>query len=281
MCIAMDASMRYLRRGERCMKVTMLFLVSALIVGGCQTIKALSQADREFIDKYRVDPEIEAILDAHAQEIAKKLSKIARSGRQEHHTWVFDWLPGYHVKFNLARIHGMERMQRCIEKFNLDLLGVPDKRIYHVKGRPLVLNNMNYVVVVKHIPTDPQAKPLTLRHVQQLTTLMKETEYVDTTCTNCVRAYNDKIIMIDTESEFDRKKLLSRGYMRLIYTLRGYDRDYTKEALQYILGQMALLLTRYHGEERKQLHNEILSRLNRKPSSWDCVRYFEEQLQKA
>ena len=200
---------------------------------------AQSRSEAEFIKQYLVDPEVAEILDNHHEEIDQVLRKAHESGRMQHTTWNFPWLSDYMVKLNIDRIYGMEKMQRCIDKFNLDLIMVPDKRIYHIKGRPSKLTSNNYLVVVKKIKTDPDRQPMSLRLIKQLVTLMKETEYISVTSSNYIRTFHGKIAMIDTESNFEIKKLLSGGYIRLIASGHDLSKDYTEEALKYILTEMA------------------------------------------
>ena len=247
------------------------------------SVNALSKTDAEFVAKYAVDPEVKTILDKHSPEIIAKVDNAVKKGRTEHTTWEFSWLPGYIVKLNLARIQGMERMKRAIKKHNLDLLILPDKRIYNLKGRSEKVNSLNYVVVVKKIETDPLRKPLTLRHVSQLVTLMLETEYISLTADNYIRTYNDKIALIDTESNFDIKQLLNKGYIRLIAAKHNLSTDYTDEAVQHILTQMASLLVNQKGAVKKSLHKEILEILAKPQNSKrrDYGDFFEKAYARA
>lgn len=241
---------------------------------------ANSQSELDFIARYQVDPATAHILDAHAEDILAHLHRIQKHNITEHETWTFRWLPGYIVKFNLERIHGMEKMRRCIVKHNLDLLTLPDKRIYHVKGRPTLLNNMNYVVVIKMIETDPNRQPMTPRHIEQLIVLMEETGYISTTATNYIRTYHGKLAMIDTESTFDKSKLLSKGYMRLISAYHKVKKDYTKEALQYLLTRMAVEFLRYSKSDYKAIYTEIKDQLKKASiTDWDPSEFFDNQVQ--
>ena len=235
--------------------------------------------EEEFIAKYAVDPEIAEILDKNVIAIEDHLNRIKRNHITEHETWTFPWLPGYIVKFNLARIYGMERMRRCIEKNNLDLLGLPDKRIYHVKGRPTKLSNFNYVVVVKLVEKDPNAQPMTTRHVEQLIRLMKDTGYVSTTSANYIRTYNGKLIIIDTESTYDLSLLVSKGFMRLISPRHNIAKDYTQEALEFLIIQMVAEMRKNKKRARKSLQKEIEGHLRKGPRSLNYPAFFRKQLE--
>ncbi len=260
------------------MNITLKSLLLTLILFMSHALISNSQSELAFIAKYKVDPEVEHILDSHHKELAYALKKAAKMGRSTHMTWNFPWLSDYMVKLNIDRIYGMEKMQRCIDKHNLDLFVMPDKRIYHIKDRPHALNSKNYLVVVKKIKTDPDRQPMTLRHIKQLMTLMKETGYISVTAENYIRTYEGKIAMIDTESNFDIKQLLSGGYIRLITSGHDISKDYTEEALQYILSQMALELAHVRGAKYKSIMSEIHSYLRKaKRTHWDYVSFFESE----
>lgn len=251
------------------------------IISLTSTVSAQAQSEADFIKKYLVDPEVAAILDSHHEEIDKVLKKAHESGRTLHTTWNFPWLSDYMVKINIDRIYGMEKMQRCIEKHNLDLIMVPDKRIYHIKGRPTKLTSNNYLVVVKKIKTDPDRQPMSLRLIKQLVTLMKETEYISVTSSNYIRTFHGKIAMIDTESNFEIKKLLSGGYIRLISTGHDLSKDYTEEALKYILSEMAHELRKVRSDKYGALYSEITRYLKRaKHQRWDYHSFLESELAK-
>lgn len=256
-----------------------LLLTSLLILSNVLSVQCRSE--EEFIKKYLVDADVAEILDSHHEEIHRVLKQARENGRTQHTTWNFRWLPDYMVKLNIDRLYGMEKMQRCIEKFNLDLIMVPDKRIYHIKSRPTALSSENYLVVVKKIETDPHRQPMSLRLVKQLITLMKETEYISVTSANYIRTYHGKIAMIDTESNFEIKKLLSGGYMRLLGSGHNLSKDYTEEALKYILSQAAHELRKVRAAKFDALLSEITSKLKKaKPSDWDYLNFFEKELAK-
>jgi len=259
------------------MKKIYLFLSLTAISLTCR-----AETDEDaYIRKYAVDPEIAAILDAHHDDIARVLRKAADAGRTEHTTWNFPWLPNYMVKLNIKRITGMERIKKCIEEYNLDLITVPDKRLYHIKGRPTSLSSKNYLVVVKMSETDPHRKPLSLRHMQQIITLMKKSTYISFSASNYIRTYHDKIVMIDTESNFDIRQLLSGGYIRLIAAKHDISRDFTKEALQYLLREIAIELHRCNGSECKKVMSEVARYLTRaRKTDWDYMNYLYRELER-
>ncbi len=146
----------------------------------------LSARRDDFIEKHSVEPALQEILDDHADEIYKCLKKI-HHGSKNHGVWKFKWLPGHYVKYGLARIRGMEKMKKCIKEHDLDLLTVPDKKIYHIKGRPQELSNDNYAVIIKGVDRTPDPEPLTLEQVKQLCTIIHETKYISMTSSNFIR----------------------------------------------------------------------------------------------
>ena len=167
-------------------------------------------------------------------------------------------------------------MNRAIKKHNLNLLTMPDKRIYHVKGRPDRLNNQNYVVVIKAVEEAKHPKPLNLKQVQQLSTLIKETAYVSLTSTNYIRMDNDKIALIDTESTFDPAKI-SKGLFRFIQG-GNIDVEYTDEAVEFIIADLIEYIgsrSRIHISNSRMVHKntavnmiqEYVRRRNKKKSS--------------
>ena len=102
-------------------KILYLLLLSSTFTG-------LSASRNDFTEKYSVEPELQDILDDHTDELYKRLKKT-HHGMKKHGVWKFDWLPGeYYVKYGLARIRGMEKMNKCIEEHDLNLLTTPDKK---------------------------------------------------------------------------------------------------------------------------------------------------------
>jgi hypothetical protein len=245
-------------------------LASLLIVGA-----TYGHSRDHYIESYSVDPEIAAILDLHSEEISKKLQKIYASRWQKHGVWQFDWLPGYYVKYGLSRIDGMERMKKCIKDYNLDLLTVPDKKIYHLKGRPHELSDLNYAVIIKAVDASPNHKPLTLKQVKQLCTIIHKTDYISMTSTNYIRTTDGKLSLIDTEATYDRKKLL-KGFLRMVGTDHNLNRDYEKESLKHVFSEIKKYLAK-HPKEADSAMTQLLEFLKeqKKPHSWDYTSFFK------
>ncbi len=253
------------------MKIAKIFIILLLLGIGHDTFSS----EEVFIKKYSVDKDLQEILDDHCEDIAYEMKHFLKAGRCKHGVWTFSWLPGYFVKYNLDRIYGMERMQRCIEKYNLDLIALPDKRIYHLKGRPATLNNKNYVVIIPKVVKEKRAEPLSLRLVQQMCTLMHQTGYVSMTKTNYIRGKNGIITMIDTESTFDHTNPFL-GFRRLLSAGHQVD-DYTKKAIKYVLREIASLIRSKHsGKAYKEIIGYIKE--SKKSRTWNLINYFDKQL---
>ena len=157
-------------------KLLVTLIITSSILQAKQTII-------EHMHQYAVDHDVASILDKHSNELYKKLMSISKNGGQ-HGVWQFSWLPGYYVKYGLSRIWGMEIMQQVIDEHTLDLLWLPDKRIYHLNGRPTQVNNTNYCVVVKKVKADPHSKPVTQEQIKQMSTIIRKTKYISYTHDN-------------------------------------------------------------------------------------------------
>jgi len=255
-----------------------LYLLAPLLVVGA----AYSHTRDHYIEHYSVDPKIAAIMDRHSNEVSKKIKKINQSRMQKHGVWQFDWLPGYYVKYGLARIDGMELMKKCIQDHNLYHLTVPNKKIYHIKGRPSELSDQNYAVVIKEVKFSPHDMPLTLEEVKQLCTLAHETDYISITKRNVIRTKNGKLSLIDTESTYSRKRLL-KGFLRMIGGFYDLNKDYEREALKHVFWEIKNYLAD-HPQEADFAMNLLRGYLKeqKKPYSWDYgsffTSYFKEYL---
>ena len=253
------------------------FLALSLIL----TPVAFLESDKTnyYVEKYYVDPEIKTILDSHSSEIEQALESM-RSPRKKYRdgVWQFSWLPGYFIKYDISRIEGMRRIKDCIKKNDLNLITVPDKRLYHIGGRPESFTNRNYVVVVKKAVPATNPQPLTLKHAQQLSTIIKKTTYVDLTGTNYVRLDNGALCIIDTEGSFDSNRLI-RGYLRLLGSTHDLNTDYTPEALMFIFNEIKNLL-----KDDSTIAPFTFMRLEQyfakqqRPLKWNFVSYCNELL---
>lgn len=224
---------------------------------------------------YGVEPEVKAILDEHSHEVYQKISKI-HDTIQWHGVWQFDWLPGYYVKYGLERIKGVERIRQCIETYGLDKLTTPDKRVYHIKGRPYDLSNLNYAIVVKAVEATENSMPLALTEVQQLCTIIHKADYIDMTSTNYIKMPDGKICLIDTEGIFNADKRI-KGFLRMIGTRHNLNTDYTQEALQHIFFEIKEELKRRPDQRAFALaYLKNVLRSQELPHAWNYTSYADE-----
>ena len=224
------------------------------------------------VENYLVDSSLAALLDKHAEEIFENIAQTHR-GTQTHGVWKFHWLPGYFVKYGLTRIEGMETIKNCISRNNLSLLGVPDKKVYHIKGRPTAVSNLNYAVIVKEVTKDPHPRPLTLDHVRQLSVLIERSHYVDLHVSNYVRTACSKLIIIDTEGIFD-KKLHIEGFLKLFCSNYYLSSSYTPSALKFLFHQVKERLKKDAAENRfyfSKIDRAFAKQKER--HAWDFVSY--------
>jgi len=256
-------------------------VIFTLVLGLVSVNLAASREDR-YQELYLVEPEIAAILDQHVDELYAKVKKIhpktVRINRLG--VWKFDWLPGYYVKYGLDRIAGMEKVKKCIEEFNLNLLTVPDKKIYHLKGRPFDMSNLNYVVIIPEVKRAQNRPPHHKEYVRQLCTLMYESGYIDLTNANYITMDDGRVCIIDTESYFDRSQFL-KGLLRMLGHNTNWNTFYTEDGLKYLLGEIKKQVTRKPHLAENAVHT-IRKRLReqKSPYVWDyadyIMNYFKE-----
>jgi hypothetical protein len=227
------------------------------------------------INYYAPSPEVSAILDTHSSELYRKLKTVDQKGGRRG-VWTFSDLPGYFVKFGLSRIWGMELMQEVIDTHNLDLITLPDKRIYHLKGRPRHVNDTNYCVVVKKISSHG-SQPISKELMAQLIILTRETKFISLKQDNYFHLKEGKICIIDTESNYDIP-LEVKGYLRLLGYGHNPAKDLTEEALKLLFEEMKRLLLLE--SDRNKIRNVLIETekllQQHKPTRWNYIAYFKE-----
>ena len=243
-------------------------------------MQALSKTDENLLRSKLVEPEIAAILDTHSNEI-KHVLKVCNEHtckKIRHAVWEFPWLPGYIIKYSIDRIVGAELIRTCIDTYNLDLLTVPDKFLYHVPGRAKELTNLNYLVVEKKLEVDFIQSPFSLEQTKQMCTLIKVTGYIDAHKNNVLRLKNKKLAFIDTEKELFS---VHKNYVGLYHLIIGYGRynietDFTTDALKHILKEIAALCRKNPRNFNEAYHAiDVFFKGRRRPLKWDYQSYFE------
>ncbi len=254
-----------------------------------------------FPEKNRVTSSIKALLDNHAQEIQEAFTAdLCEKGcLKKNKVYEFPWLTGYLIKKGTPRLLGAEILSSVIKQNDLNLLGVPDKKIY-LPTQPYEAEN-SLVIVQKLIP-DLDPKPLNLRQVQQLWTLINKSGFVDLHDENYLRLPNDKIMIIDTELYFFSSDL-NRGLSRFI--LSHEFKMFEEDAFKFLLEEFAQFLKQNPESEKchptQQIMHQIdfipyLSETSTYPKiydamkiwitvqenifEWDYLNYFEENYPK-
>ncbi len=229
------------------MLVSLLCSSYSIAYGGVTGSLVIGEA---FVKEHSVSEELAQKLDQHSEQLARLVEKIHATPRQKHGVWTFDWLPGYYVKYNVSRVIKAELLRRCIQKEGLDLLHVPQKLLYHIKGRPTELSNLNYVVLSKKVKDSPSEyhKRMDLEQVQQFMTAIEKTGHLSTFEPNFLRLSDRRISFIDTDGTFNMTKP-NTGFTRLLD--RSLVHYYTADALEHIIDRIAEKLVTEQSEKRK------------------------------
>ena len=199
------------------------------------------KSNEYLLQKYRVSPEINQLLDLHSEEISAAFNLCEdKFCIKKHKVYQFPWLNSYVIKVHGARrINGLERMRHCIESNNLSLLVIPDTKLYHRKNKSTKLKKNNYLAIMPKFSSIPDPKPFNIEQVKQLWTFILTSGYDDLTPANYARLTNDRIVIIDTEwhsfeSNFPYKQF--KGLSQLI--IAHHPWDYDEDAFRFILTEL-------------------------------------------
>lgn len=115
-----------------------------------------------------------------------------------------DWLPGLIFKWGGNRIEGANKLIQAINKYNLDLLKIPEQVEYTIPKElisdlPESISIPDILCIAKYLP-GKIGLPLNLNQAKQLIKLSLETNYWDLKRENLVHCEDDTIGLIDTES---------------------------------------------------------------------------------
>ena len=171
---------------------------------------------------------------------------------KKHGVWTFEWLPGYYVKYNIDRVRKRNILARSIEKHKLHHMHAPDKRLYHIKGRPHKLTSLNYVVIIEAVsPRKSKDKqPLDLSVVKQLIQVIEDTGHISTFGANYIIGEGGRISFIDTDGTFSKERSII-GLIRLL-ARDDLETYYTKEALSYIHSCISKKLALLAGAQKRE-----------------------------
>ncbi len=153
-----------------------------------------------------VPDDIRKIIDKHVDDVLPLIEACedhkCKTGER---VGYFSWLPDYYIKYDIERrINGAAQIDACIKKYHLDLLAVPQKYIYRVKGRGRAINNHNYLVVVPRV-IGYKRKSLTVDQVKQLIIVAKNTQFWDFWQDNLHFTPSDKLMFIDTGFDVEKR----------------------------------------------------------------------------
>ncbi len=228
-----------------------------------------------------VPEHIKAVLDAHSHAIINSIDSM-RVPRKKYNdgVWQFDWLPGYYIKYGIERINGRKKIKKCIERYQLDLITVPQKWLYHIKGRPHTLSNDNYIVIAQEIIGESDLPPLTINHMKQFSTIIEKTAYYDLRYSNYKRCKDGTICLIDTEGCFNKQKA-AVGYLKLIGPGTDIQKTFTREALEYLFSKIYDWLE-YYPERAPSAFARLNKGFEAQPqcSGWDYQPYCYKLLHK-
>lgn len=176
-----------------------LLLPYVLLLLTDTTLLSAQPATSNFMEYLPVSEEIRTSLDAHVDELTL-LIDLCEKNKCQHGIGVaeFPWLPNFLIKYDvIRRINGAAQLDECIKKYSLDLLAVPQKYIYHIKGRAETTSKHNYLVVVPKVVRQKPV-PLGSTHIKQLCTLMEHTDFYDPWKDNIFFTGANMLTIIDT-----------------------------------------------------------------------------------
>ncbi len=125
---------------------------------------------------------------------------------------------------NINRIVVNDKIQQCISLYNLRHIVVPKKYLYHIPGKPLFLDDANYIVVADRLDTfckscnnHEMALHLTPEQEKEVYIVIRFVGYGDAKPDNIMFLKNGKIAFIDTEPIYGVDFLENvPGFARLI-----------------------------------------------------------------
>ncbi len=167
-------------------------------------------------DASQLPAAVKKVLDSHA----KQLQVILRTAHDQPHLRMgahvheVPWLPGYLIKYGTERFYNAQKIESLIRKHNLHLLGVANKYLYHVPGRPEKIADKNYLVIVKKILPEADAPMLNLEQVKQLCEIALLAHHYDLHTANYIIS-GGKIVIIDTD----------KGAMPPEKTVKKFEKD--------------------------------------------------------
>ncbi len=237
----------------------------------------------DLVTRYQVDPEVKQILDDHINEVKRAFKKNGEGCIKKGKVYEFSWLPGYIIKGQAkTRIRGLEKMRSSIRKHNLDLLMVPDKRVYHIPGKPKKFTDHNYLLVIPKYHTQEGLAPFTLEQTQQIWAFVLKSGYGDFKPNNYFRVNEDQLVVIDTEWHTFASNKRFKNLARLIFdsSLVRYD----EESIIFMMEHLVPYLPRHNLDScsnrhpYRRIYSLMKSRLQEQGHhfGWDTLGFFKK-----
>lgn len=194
--------------------------------------------------------DVEVVLDAHSSELSKM-------GLYQP-PLKLDKLPGYWIKRDINRIGNAEKLETVIQENKLNLITVPNKYLYHIPGKPDALTSENYLVISQEVLSDQGEKKLSLKHAQQLCTVMLKANLHDLHPKNYIQQKDGTLAIIDTDSVAmpSKEQLVA---LESDWKKRGFQMDYCFDWLPfknhpYVLLSLRNRFTDYWGFDTEACH---------------------------
>jgi hypothetical protein len=148
---------------------------------------------------------VKATLAQHTSELRELLKEWQQPrlrGLLEARAAQKDWLPGYIIKYDIARVANSQKLKSVIKQHKLNLLDVPRKYVYQVYDKAKAPNNQNSVVIAEEIRGTPGIGSfINLQQIKQLYHAALVGRHYDMHLKNYMVTQSRKIYIIDTDSE--------------------------------------------------------------------------------
>lgn len=124
---------------------------------------------------------------APPQDIAERLDKLNLSSvldgwnreaeymRTEHK--VSRSSEDYYIEYGIERAINSRKLQKLIVEMGLQYVSTPQRYLYHVPGRPMVMSSENYLVITEKIKVAQGNEPIDLEQTKELCRLAVEGPY--------------------------------------------------------------------------------------------------------
>lgn len=199
------------------------------------------------LESQELPAHIKAILDNHKKELRLLLRSFHDQScvRRGKNVYEAPWLEGYLIKYGIERFYNALELKTIIRRYNLDLLVVPTKYLYHVPGRRKKISSKNYLVIAKKVEQESfeqdqehQKKGLNLAQTKQLCKVAFLAGHYDLHPGNYLLR-GDKVIIIDTD----------KGAMPALKKMKKFKKDRIVNGLRIL------------NNDGMRMHNDPLAKI--------------------